>query len=426
MSEVFRIYIEYLGYFVDTSWIWMPFILAVIFFYSWMYYIQRFYWRNLEWIILEVKPPPDIDKTPKNMEQIFAGLWGSFGTIANKYQKYVKGVMQDYFSFEIVGINGEVHFYLRTLRKYRNLVEAQIYSQYPQAEIKEIDEDYIHRIPADVPNKNWDLWGCRLFLSKGNAYPIRTYNFFLDQAKTDEPFLDPVAALMEFMGKLKEGEQIWVQVLFRPITDDWRWEAIKMANALIGKKPEPATEGVIKLDIRTWWESFREVFYEFVLDKKAPPITGAVDPNAPRSWAQFLSPGEKEVVQGIEEKASKKGFSCKVQWAYIAKRNVFSSGAISATMGIFNQFAHLNMNTFAPDAATMTKANYAFAKFRKAFKQRKLLRLLRSRSFWERGYILNIEELASVYHFPTVAVKAPVTPYIEVKKGGPPIDLPLE
>jgi hypothetical protein len=426
MSEVFRIYIEYLGYFVDTSWIWMPFILAVIFFQSWMYYIQRFYWRNLEWIILEVKPPSDTEKTPKNMEQIFAGLWGAFGTIANKYQKYIKGVMQDYFSFEIVGINGEVHFYLRTLRKYRNVVEAQIYSQYPQAEIKEIAEDYIHRIPSDVPNKNWDLWGCKLKLNNGNSYPIRTYSYFLDQAKSDEPFLDPVASLMEFLGKLKEGEQIWIQLLFRPVGDDWRWEAISMANALIGKRPTPAAEGVVKQDIRTWGEALREVFYEFVLDKKAPPTAQQTAQEAPPSLAQFLSPGEKDVVMGIEEKAAKKGFTCKLQWAYIAKRNVFSPGAISAIMGIFNQFANLNMNTFVPDAPSMTKASYAFAKLRKAFRQRKLLRLLRSRSFWERGYILNIEELASVYHFPTIAVKAPVTPYIEVKKGGPPIDLPLE
>jgi len=53
------------------------------------------------------------------------------------------------------------------------------------------------------------------------------------------------------------------------------------------------------------------------------------------------------------------------------------------------------------------------------------MRWMRSRSLWEDGYILNIEELASLYHFPTIGVKAPATPYIDVKKGGPPVDLPM-
>jgi hypothetical protein len=84
------------------------------------------------------------------------------------------------------------------------------------------------------------------------------------------------------------------------------------------------------------------------------------------------------------------------------------------------------MNSLKPDAPTMTKANYAFAKTRKAYKQRVLMKMLRSRVFFEKGFILNIEELATLFHFPTVAVQAPMTPYVELKKGGPPVDLPLE
>ncbi|MEK7160759.1 MAG: hypothetical protein AAB724_01900, partial [Patescibacteria group bacterium] len=139
--EAWNLYLKFLDLFFTTAWFWSPFILAIIFFDTWMYYIQRAYWRKLDWMILEVKPPREVENSPKNMEQIFAGLWGVFGTVGNKYEKYIKGMMQDYFSFEIVGINGTIHFYLRTLRKYRNVVEAQVYSQYPQAEIKEA-EDY--------------------------------------------------------------------------------------------------------------------------------------------------------------------------------------------------------------------------------------------------------------------------------------------
>lgn len=422
MQEVFNFYLKFLNSFFETTWLWSPFLLIIIFFKSWMYYIQRFYWRNLEWIILEVKPPREIEKTPKNMEQIFAGLWGSFGNVSTKYQKYVQGRFQDYFSFEVVGINGEIHFFLRILKKYRNLVEAQIYSQYPQAEIKEV-ADYVSNVPADIPGKKWDLWGCRLRLDRESVYPIRTYQHLIDLTKSDQPFLDPLASLMEFMGKLKYGEQLWIQLVFRPVQDDWRDKARALADKLLGKKAA-SLEGVIKTDIRTWKESIQNVTHEFLVNKSLTS-KAEIKKEEPHSLMMFLSPGEKDIITGIEEKASKKGFEAKIQWAYLAQRDIYSGASISATMGIFNQFANLNMNSLKPDPHTMTKAFYAFAKMRKAYKQRVLMRLLRTRSFWERGYIFNIEELATLYHFPTIGVMAPMTPYIPIKKGGPPVDLPI-
>jgi len=422
--EVFEFYVKILNIFLETSWIWSPFILAILFFESWMYYIQHLYWRNLPWVLLEVKPPKEVEKSPKNMEQIFAGLWGSFGTIGNKYEKYIKGVLQDYFSFEVVGINGEIHFYLRTIKKFQNLVEAQVYSQYPQAEIKEV-EDYVFKLPADVPGRHWNLWGCKLKLSNKEAFPIRTYPLLIDVAKTDQPFFDPLAGLMEILSKLRTGEQIWIQTIFRPEADAKRDELVKEAYKILGKKLPEKAQGIIKADIVSWWEAAYDTVYAFIFDKNPAPKAKDKLSDLP-SLAMYLSPGEKDMIQGIEEKASKKVFECKIQWAYIAKKELFSPGYIGSIMGIFSQFANLNMNAFRPDGPTMTKANYAFAKIRRAYKQRVLMRWLRTRSFWEKGYILNIEELATVFHFPTISVQSPMTPYIGAKKGSAPVDLPLE
>jgi len=420
--EAFQLYLNFLNVFLETSWVWSPFILAILFFQTWMYYIQRLYWRKLDWVLLEVKPPKEIESSPKNMEQIFAGLWGSFGTVGNKYEKYIKGFMQDYFSFEIVGLNGEIHFYLHVLRKFRNLVEAQIYSQYPQAEIKEV-EDYAVKLPADVPGRNWNLWGARLKLTNKDAYPIRTYPYLIDEVKTDQPFFDPLAGLMEVLGKLQPGEQIWIQILFRPEPDTKRNELVKEAYKILGKKAAAPTEGIIAADIRTWGEAIYEVIYTFITGRAPEPKAKDKTADLP-SLAQFLSPGEKDMVKMIEEKASKKIFESKIQFAYIARKELFTMAYVAAAFGIFSQFANLNMNALAPDKVTMTKANYAFAKVRKAYKQRVLLRMMRNRSFWEKGYIFNIEELATLFHFPTVAVKGPMTPYIGSKKGGAPMDLP--
>ncbi|MDD2731167.1 MAG: hypothetical protein PHW33_03535, partial [Candidatus Portnoybacteria bacterium] len=112
---------------------------------------------------------------------------------------------------------------------------------------------------------------------------------------------------------------------------------------------------------------------------------------------------------------------------YIGRKEIYSSANVSAVMGIMNQFANLNMNVLKPLPETITsRAYYLFTEQRKFFRKRLILRWLRTRSFWEKGYILNIEELASLYHFPTVAVKAPATPYIEIKKAEAPSNLPVE
>jgi len=418
MIDIFNLYIYYLGLFLDAAWLWLPFALGFVFYQSWMYYIRRAYFKTLDWVTLEIKPPREIERTPKTMEQIFAGLWGAWGTISTKYEKYVKGVVQDFFVLELVSLNGEIHFYIRTLKKYRNLVEAQVYSQYPQAEVREA-EDYIFTVPSLIPNKTWNLWGCRFKLDRDSVYPIRTYPNLVDLTKSDQPFLDPMASMMEVMGKLRPGENMWLQIYIRPAEDTWRDNARVFADKLLGKKTA-AKAGFVK----GWADDFVAVSKEIITAKPQAPAKSGAEP--PPSLAQYLSPGEKDVIAGIEEKAGKKGFDTKILFAYIAKKDIYLQANVAATMGVFAQMASLNMNTLKPDANTVTKANYAFAATRKAFKQRRLMRWMRQRAFWEKGFILNIEELATIYHFPTIGVVAPATPYIGVKKAGPPTDLPTE
>ncbi|MBU2037244.1 hypothetical protein KJ866_03560 [Patescibacteria group bacterium] len=424
MEEILNNYFKFLDIFFGVAWIWLPVILAVIFFESWLYYIYRWHWRQLDWILLEVRPPKEMESSPKNMEQIFAGLWGVIGTVGYKYEKYIKGVMQDYFSFELVGYNGEAHFYLRILKKFRNLVEAQVYSQYPQAEIREVP-DYVWNVPADIPNKNWNLWGCRLTMIRDSAYPIRTYVELMDVAKTDQPFFDPLSGLMEVFGKLRQGEQIWLQILFRPVPDDWQKKARAVADKLLGKKETPPPESLFAMDRRTWFESIYDALYAIITGNPAP-LRATDKKDEKYSGALHLSPGEKAIIEGIELKSSKKGFDAKINFVYIGRANIFTMANVSAPLGVIMQIANLNMNSFRPDPKLTTKANYFFAKARKAYKQRVLMRMMRARSFWEKGYILNIEELATLFHFPTIGVKGPMTPYIEVKKGSAPVDLPME
>ena len=260
-----------------------------------------------------------------------------------------------------------------------------------------------------------------------DIFPIRTYQQLVDVTQTKQPnFLDPLAGLMETLAKLKIGEQVWIQIIFRPADDKWAEKsqkfAEKFADKLLGKEKK-ASKGVIGTEIKTWIDAFSGVASEIITNQ---PATFEKKEEKEKLTRLVLLPAERDMLEGIAEKASKKGYETKIQFVYAGRREGWNPANISAVMGFVNQFANLNMNLLKPDDRSITKANYAFAKLRKAYRQRKLMRMMRLRTYWERGYILNIEELATLYHFPTVAVQAPVTPYIESKKAGAPMDLPME
>src|SRR3989344_5925541 len=127
-------------------WVYLPILLFYIAYFSLLNYTSLKYRLSLEWVLLEVLIPKEVRKSPKAMEQVFAGLHGVYAIPVRWHQTVFKGKVPDWFSFEMVGRAGETHFYIRTFSKYRNLVESQIYAQYPTAEVIEA-VDYINDTP---------------------------------------------------------------------------------------------------------------------------------------------------------------------------------------------------------------------------------------------------------------------------------------
>ena len=137
--------------FLGLWWLWLPVVLIALFIELWTKHLKTTAIKALKWTFLEVKVSRDIEKSPKSMEQIFSGLHGIITRI-KFLDKYWKGKVQEWFSFEIAGIDGAVYFFIRTPEQFRNLVEAQIHAQYPDAEISEV-LDYAGPIAKKVPSK---------------------------------------------------------------------------------------------------------------------------------------------------------------------------------------------------------------------------------------------------------------------------------
>jgi hypothetical protein len=91
----------------------------------------------------------------------------------------------------------------------------------------------------------------------------------------------------------------------------------------------------------------------------------------------------------------------------------------------FTQFGTEFLNRFGPDGKTKTSAYYFFSDTRKAWKKKAIMRKYKARTLDVKSYVLNTEELATIFHFPTKEVKGPVVPRVEAKKGKPPATLPI-
>src|SRR3989344_1483737 len=229
-------------------WVYLPILLFYIAYFSLLNYTSLKYRLSLEWVLLEVLIPKEVRKSPKAMEQVFAGLHGVYAIPVRWHQTVFKGKVPDWFSFEMVGRAGETHFYIRTFSKYRNLVESQIYAQYPTAEVIEA-VDYINDTPHFLPDDKYDLWGGEMMLSKPDAYPIRTYPEFEEKSSSPEDVkrIDPMASLSELFSTLHPGEQIWIQILASPTGDGWIKKGRLEIDKIMGKIPPKKSDFILDM-----------------------------------------------------------------------------------------------------------------------------------------------------------------------------------
>ncbi|MBI4160011.1 hypothetical protein HY504_02495 [Candidatus Wolfebacteria bacterium] len=420
----------------EIWWLFLPFIFFPSLRRTWLTYVQDRYVRSIDWVLLEIKVPKDILKTPKAMEQIFAAMYASYSHGLSFLYLYIDGFVDYWYSFEMAADASGIHFYIMTPAKQRNMVEAAIYAQYPEAEILEVS-DYVNELPRKMPNQMYDLWGTDLGFGKPSAYPIRTYPYF--EANVEEQRLDPISGLAEIMSGLKEGEHLWWQVIVAPsdgspyIDNKWVEEGEAVIAKITGEDVKKKSGGFLA-DVAEW---ARNVIW-------APmelPIWGEAKPEE-KKQRQILNPAEQEIVKAISAKIAKLGFETKVRFIYIGKRDGFTNANAVAVMGAERQFNTQDLNQLKPckEITLLSGWKPRFVPFYKRlmlFSQKKKLfdnyrtRRLGSRRIgkWRPGgkiFTFNTEELATIFHFPLGVVKAPKLRRLDFKSGGPPAELPVE
>lgn len=356
-------------------------IALVLAFFAWQNRRKTSYVSSREFVILQIKIPKTNDKNPTAAEMMFATL---HGIRKPESEAVFEGSLQDHISFEIVADMNTISFFVWTPKHLRDFVEGQVYAQYPSANIKEV-EDYSRKIEPGTHAS-----GAEIYLEHPDYLPIKTFANFQ---------VDPLAGITGVLAKLDdEQERIWIQILTKPVSDNWKRKGLNWISAKKG--------GTTTLSSENWKKKvFMAPFHFFGLLISA----AAAGPSEAAAAPKSMNVEDESRVSAIEQKSEKLGYEVVIRLMYLSKDHSKTKGRIQAVLGAFKQFNTTNLNGF---------------KGRQILNDRLFLSDYQNRLFIGKKFHLNIEELASIYHLPHTSVETPNINWTTSKTGEPPTVLP--
>lgn len=408
-------------YIYATSAIWLPIAFLVAMFNAWLRYKRAKFWQKEGSVLLEIKLPREINKSPLAMEIVLGAFWQGSGE-STWIDRIWKGQTRSWFSLEVVSIGGQVRFFIWTKPKHRNIIESNLYSQYPGIEIYEA-EDYTKSFYYD-PSKN-ELWACEFALTKADPYPIKTYvDYGLDRDPKEEFKIDPMTAMIEFLGSVTEGHNIWIQIIIRAHKDkkrkplEWKkkWEKFAWSE-----------------EVDSWKDEAKEEIEKIIEKLRVKKEEGG--------YPRIPTKGEAEVIAALERSVSKMPFDVGIRGVYIADKDKFNKSNQGGIAGGFKQYGSENLNGFKP-TGWLTIFDYPWQEWfnaqeklkPKVLEEYKLRRYffspLKNKTNWGKNiyskpFVLNVEELATIYHFPGLVSTTPTFERIPSKKSEAPFNLPI-
>jgi hypothetical protein len=418
-----------------SIYILAAFFIPVFFLFAfvrvWLQYVRAHFILKNPGVLLELKLPKDITKSPAAMEVFFTALFQTGA--ASHLETYWSGKVRPVFSLEMVSIEGKVRFFIYCRKAFRNIVESQIYAQYPTVEIHEVP-DY-----TDLVEHNQDnlvMWGTYFIKKEDQVYPIKTYVDYGMEAPIKEEYqIDPMTSVLEYLGSLREGEYAWIQILIR------------------AHKSEGFQEGRFLQEKKEKWNKDVKAAIKKIKE-------GSKSGDEEKGSFQRLTKAEQETITSMERNLSKFPFDCVIRAFYIAKEDIFNGNlGITGLIGSFRQYSSAHMNNiglgwftdhedFGKDMLTLFGW---FPPFRNMMRRRRdkmeqsMLQSYKDRVAFDSPFmpahlpfiftkddpkkylpfVMTTEELATIFHFPGNVAATPTFDRILAKKAEAPSNLPI-
>ncbi len=320
-------------------------------------------------VVLLLQVPRTNEKKELAAEQMFASL---HGLLTMPSHKRFKAPVRERLSFEIAVLQKRIGFYVWVPNYLKSFVEEQIYAQYPTVQISEVADYAESHDSAQFPTTLL----CEMKLSNHDALPIKTFQSFE---------VDPLAAITATLSKFDETEEAWIQLILRPAATNWHRKSEKYVAGLRGKSKSVSNPTAV---LGALW---------------APPEEG-------KSEKVQLTEYETSRAGAAEEKSHKLAFESCVRIVYRGSAPVAHAKLrLQSIIASYKQFNTTYLNGFEQ---------------RRTLEDPAMLAHYQSRDF-KVGQILNIEEVATLYHLPHTNVETPYILWALSQTAEPPANLPL-
>lgn len=280
--------------------------------------------------------------------------------------KYVTG--QDFYSFEIVALNGQIFFYIVVPYKLKTTFQKIVSSFYQDAIIEEVPEYNLFK-PGTV------AYGKYLKLKKHWAYPIKTYAHMNTE---------PLNAILNAISKLRPDESAAIQLVVRPRKDGWQEKSKHMSEDIFQNKPH---KGLFEYVNPLHW--LRVIFRIFAVGTDEN-IMENLDLS---KGGTRTTPQTDEIVKSIGEKASYGGWDSVIRIVGTAKTHYEAEEIVGIIVNAFGQFN-------SPYVNYLDKVlHFSVHRLIVNFIYRKLTRHVTAWLQFRR-MLLSSDELASIWHVP--------------------------
>jgi hypothetical protein len=409
--------------------IYLPPILAAIFWHNWLNYVRNSFFASLKYTLLEIKMPVEINKSPQAMEVIIDSFW-QIGGETTFYDRYWLGKTRPYYALELVSIEGNVHFFIWTRESEKDIIESRIYSQYPGVEVYEVP-DYTAGMIYD--ESKYKMCGCMFKLVNPNpALPIKTYvDFGLDQNPKEEFKVDPITPILEFLGSLGPGEQAWYQIgIFthksggdRLKENVWFDIGFDFEKSLIGFYIDTKKMSLFKK--KDWTEDAGKE-----IKKIRDSLYEKDDPKHER-FPRIMTKGEGEKISAMERTVAKPAFNTGIRAIYIADKDKYIGSRKNSLYGAYRHFNSI-YNGLKPTKFTAYDNPWQdFMGIGETRKKKNMFDAYKKRAFFfdpfvePDNFVMNGEALATLFHFPGAVATTPTFTRIPSKKSEAPSNLPV-
>jgi hypothetical protein len=347
--------------------------------------------------ILEIQISKNEDDEKKNAQLSSMSAENMFAAIHGLLRDD-PGV-QEQMSFEIASSGEEgIRFYVAVPSHILKFVESQIYAHFSEVQIKVV-EDYTTKFKPS--ERTYDFATVRM--TRPDFFPIKSYK--------DIEEIDPMASFTSAVSSVSPDEEIWYQIVIKPIPDTWQ-DAGRQYCKAVRAGTEGAKNGLFSKSLSIFTKEMTEIAKDMASGAFTYKQRVFEDPRAAKAQETRISATQELELRSIEDKLSHMGFDVEIRIMAAAPTRDKIETHLRSILASLKQFSTSTQNSFASTTEINREAALANYRSRTIDKNKKI--------------ILGTVELATIYHYPTSTIETPNISWVFSRKSEPPANLPTE